>query len=46
MLVVVILIFLITEIPAAIIFIIHVLSVSLSISIISYKLLNVLLIVR
>ena len=46
MLVVVISIFLITEIPAAIIFIIHVLSVSLSISIIDYRLINILLIVR
>ncbi|CAA93674.3 G-protein coupled receptors family 1 profile domain-containing protein [Caenorhabditis elegans] len=46
MLVVVILLFLITEIPAALIFTIHVLSVSLKFSFVDYQFLNILLIVR
>ncbi|VDM75814.1 unnamed protein product [Strongylus vulgaris] len=46
MLIVVIVLFLVTEIPAALIFIIHVLSVSLKSYVINYQLLNVLLIVR
>ncbi|CAD6191095.1 unnamed protein product [Caenorhabditis auriculariae] len=46
MLVVVILLFLITEIPAAIIFGVHVISVSLRLKTINYQLLNVLLIIR
>ncbi|ULT84441.1 hypothetical protein L5515_019093 [Caenorhabditis briggsae] len=46
MLVVVILLFLITEIPAAFIFTIHVLSVSLKFSFVDYQFLNILLIVR
>ncbi|CAB3410113.1 unnamed protein product [Caenorhabditis bovis] len=46
MLVVVILLFLITEIPAALIFMVHVISVSLRLSIVDYQLLNILLIVR
>lgn len=46
MLIVVILLFLITEIPAALIFTIHVLSVSLKFSFVNYQFLNVLLIVR
>ncbi|KJH40542.1 hypothetical protein DICVIV_13498, partial [Dictyocaulus viviparus] len=46
MLIVVIVLFLVTEIPAALIFIIHVLSVSLKSYVIDYQLLNVLLIVR
>ncbi|VDO18681.1 unnamed protein product [Heligmosomoides polygyrus] len=46
MLLVVIVLFLVTEIPAALIFIIHVLSVSLKSYVINYQLLNVLLIVR
>ncbi|CAJ0608777.1 unnamed protein product [Cylicocyclus nassatus] len=46
MLIVVIVLFLVTEIPAALIFISHVLSVSLKSYVINYQLLNVLLIVR
>uniref|UniRef100_A0A1I7WNM8 G_PROTEIN_RECEP_F1_2 domain-containing protein n=1 Tax=Heterorhabditis bacteriophora TaxID=37862 RepID=A0A1I7WNM8_HETBA len=46
MLIVVIVLFLITEIPAALIFMTHVLSVSLKSYVIDYQLLNVLLIVR
>ncbi|KAK6033663.1 hypothetical protein OSTOST_00086, partial [Ostertagia ostertagi] len=46
MLIVVIVLFLVTEIPAALIFMTHVLSVSLKSHVINYKLLNILLIVR
>ncbi|PIO66789.1 hypothetical protein TELCIR_11485 [Teladorsagia circumcincta] len=46
MLIVVIVLFLVTEIPAALIFMTHVLSVSLKSHVINYRVLNILLIVR